>query len=296
MSALVVNLLAVVLARLSLPMNHRLGATVGWLAWSCRTSLRTVTEINLDLCFPEWTEQEKQRVGKASLIETGKALTESFWLWKRPSHHVAKLITITEGEQLLRVAQDANAGLLVATPHIGSWEVCCLPLVQDEPITCLYQAPRQAALEPITISGRVNLGCEPTRLDPPGIKHVLQKLKAGNTVGLLPDQEPDEQNGEFAPKFGVPANTMTLLAKFAHRTKANVIFCFAERLPRGRGWQIHYHQPESDIGSSDKRKATTALNAAVELCIRNCPEQYLWNYKRFRRLPDGTRRNYKSRP
>jgi len=290
-----INLVASTLASLSLPMNHRVGAIVGWLAWTCKTSLRTVTEINLDLCFPEWSEQQKQRVGKASLIHTGKALSESFWLWKRPIDEVARKITIVEGEQLLRDAQQSSAGVLAATPHLGSWEVCCIPLITDGPVTCLYQPPRNTIMEPITISGRMNLGAKPTPLDPGGIKHVLRQLKHGELVGLLPDQEPDEQNGHFAPLFGVSANTMTLLAKFANKTGARVLFCFAERLPKGRGWQIRYRLPSDNIDSTDKSLATAALNATVEQCISTCPEQYLWNYKRFRRLPDGTRRNYRTR-
>lgn len=288
-------MIARLLSSVSLPINHRIGAVLGWMAWVSHTSLRTVTEINLDLCFPDWTEKEKQRIGKASLIETGKALTESFWVWRRPPADIWKLMEITEGEQLLRSAQESKAGLLVASPHLGAWELCCLPLVVDKPVTCLYQPPRQEAMESITIAGRVNLGCEPTRLSPSGIKHVLRVLKQGDTVGVLPDQEPDEKNGLFADFFGQPANTMTLLAKFASRTEANVLFCYAIRLSRGRGWQIHYREPVDGIASTDKHTAVAALNASVEQCIFSCPEQYVWNYKRFRRCPDGSRRNYKTR-
>lgn len=275
-------------------MNHRIGAAIGWLAWIGKSNLRTVTLINLSLCFPEWTEEKKQQVGKASLIETGKAFTESFWLWKRPNKDVLDRLQIVEGEALLRAAQSAPQGLIVSTPHLGSWECCCLPLVTDDLVTCLYKPPRMAAIEPLIIAGRKNMGTHITRLDPAGIKHVLKKLKQGSTVGILPDQEPDLSNGHFSPLFAQSANTMTLLAKFAHKTQSQVLFCYAKRLPKGAGWQVHYLQPTEGVDSLDKTTATSALNTSVEECILACPEQYMWNYKRFRICPDGSRRNYKA--
>lgn len=291
-----INLLASALSGISLPMNHRIGGAIGWLAWTGNSNLRRITLINLTLCFPHWTDEQKQRVGKASLIETGKALTESFWLWKRPNSDVLDRLQIVEGEELLRTAQSAPQGLIVATPHLGSWECCCLPLVTDDLVTCLYKPPRMATIEPLVIAGRKNMGTHITRLDPAGIKHVLQKLKQGNTVGILPDQEPDESNGQFAPLFAQSANTMTLLAKFAQKTHSHVLFCYAKRLPKGAGWQVHYLPPTEGVDSTDKTTATHALNASVEQCILACPEQYMWNYKRFRICPDGSRRNYKVVP
>lgn len=293
MQSAIINLLASALSRISLPMNHRIGGAIGWLAWTGRSNLRRITLINLSLCFPEWSDEQMQQVGKASLIETGKALTESFWLWKRPNSDVLDRLEIVHGEPLLRAAQAAPHGLIVATPHLGSWECCCLPLVTDDLVTCLYKPPRMAAIEPLIIAGRKNMGTHITRLDPAGIKHVLKKLKQGSTVGILPDQEPDKINGHFAPMFGQPANTMTLLAKFANKTQSQVLFCYAKRLPKGAGWQVHYMQPVEGVDSPDKATATAALNASVEQCILACPEQYMWNYKRFRICPDGSRRNYK---
>lgn len=293
MQAALINLFARAMSSISLRANHRIGAAIGWVAWTCRTPVRTITLINLQLCFPQWSEAERQRVGKASAIETGKALTESPWLWMRPKSDVQSKTTIVEGEHLLRAAQDSESGLIVATPHLGSWECAVLPLTGDNPVTCLYKPPRKASLEPLLVAGRTKLGTTLTPLDASGIKHVLKELKQGNTLGILPDQEPDAANGHFAPLFAQSANTMFLLAKFAHRAKAQVLFCFCERLPKGAGWHIHYYPASVGVDDTDKAVATKALNKSVEQCIMACPEQYLWNYKRFRICPDGSRRNYK---
>lgn len=293
MQSTFINLAATALARIPLPLNHRIGAAIGWLAWASGSKLKVVSMINLGLCFPDWSDEEKRRVTKASLIETGKSLTESFWLWKRPNADVLAKLHIVEGAELLRTAQASDKGLIVAAPHLGSWECCCLPLVTDERVSCLYKPPRLKAMEPLIIAGRKNMGSDIVRLDAAGIKHILKKLKMGSTVGILPDQEPDAANGQFAPFFAQPANTMTLLTKFARKTDAHVLFCYAKRLPKGSGWHIHYLPSTENIKSQDKALAAAALNQSVEQCVLACPEQYLWNYKRFRVRQDGSRRNYK---
>ena len=182
--------------------------------------------------------------------------------------------------------------MLVATPHMGTWELCNLPLSRKRPITYLYKTPRFSKIEEQLIKWRANLNALPANVDPRGIRELLKTLKSGGTVGLLPDQEPDQDAGVFAPFFNVEANTMTLMAKLAKRGDANIVFCFAKRLPKGRGWHMHYLEPDQEIYSDDKTLSATALNRTVERCVQHCPEQYIWNYKRFQLLPEGGNRAY----
>jgi len=293
MQSAIIHSFAWILARIPLRANHAVGAIIGWLAWISHSKLRTVTEVNLHLCFPNMSAHERASIARASLLETGKALCESFWLWNQSPEKVGRLMSITEGESLLRDAQQSDSGVIIAAPHLGAWEACCLPLFVDKPVACLYQPPKLPVMETLTVNGRINLGALPTRLDSKGLKSILRKLKDGETVGILPDQEPDLQNGCFAPFFNIPANTITLIARFASRTNAQVLFSYAERLPKGAGWHVKYFASDSAVSHADKQVATTALNKGVEDCVLNLPKQYMWNYKRFRILPDGTRRNYK---
>lgn len=281
------------LGRLPLAINHALGSLLGELAWLTRSRLRRISDINVALCQPASSSDERDSLVRASLRETGKALTESAWLWHRPREFVASHIVEVRGAEFLAAARAENKGLLIATPHIGSWELCNLPVSEHASITYLYRSPRTAALEPLLIDWRRNLGGEPAPLDARGIRHVLGELDAGRTVGILPDQEPDSAAGVFAPFFGIPALTMTLLARLASRPGTTVLFLVAERLPRGRGWRVHFVPPEPGIGDADRVVAATAINRTAERCIERCPTQYLWSYKRFRALPSGSRRNYR---
>ena len=108
-------------------------------------------------------------------------------------------------------------------------------------------------------------------------------------VGILPDQIPPAEGGRFVPFFGEPALTMTLPSKLIQKTKAKVFCGFAQRLPNARGYKIIVEEAISDIYSEDLDESIIALNRTIEKTIMKSVEQYSWEYKRFRRRPDGSR-------
>jgi len=120
----------------------------------------------------------------------------------------------------------------------------------------------------------------------------MAALKRGEKVGILPDQDPSEGMGVFVPFFGVEANTMTLLSKLARRSGALVVVAYAQRLPRGRGFDAYFFPVGDDVLSADVERSAAALNETVERCVRHCPQQYMWSYKRYRTPPPGGRNPY----
>jgi KDO2-lipid IV(A) lauroyltransferase len=110
-------------------------------------------------------------------------------------------------------------------------------------------------------------------------------------VGILPDQQPKQGDGEFAPFFGVPALTMTLLGRLAHRTGAAVVFAYCERIDSGRdgapGFALRIEAAPEAVADADPVVAVAALNQALERIARRDPSQYQWTYKRYTLRPSG---------
>ena len=102
---------------------------------------------------------------------------------------------------------------------------------------------------------------------------------------MLPDQVPPPSGGEFAPFFGVPALTMTLLNRLQQKTGAAVVIGYARRVDGG--FRIVFRAAASGIDSEDLGTGLAALNHCVELTALDAIEQYQWEYKRFKRQPDG---------
>ncbi|MFI4969821.1 MAG: lipid A biosynthesis acyltransferase [Lysobacterales bacterium] len=267
--------------RLPLPALHAFGSGLGQLFWLCRGRARHIAERNLFQVLTQESAETRHRLARATLAETGKALVEIAKIWGNPPQVALALIREVRGRDLFDAALAQGRGLIVAAPHLGCWELLNYWLAAQTPLTILYRAPRHAALEPLLVKARGALPVEQVRAQGAGVRSLYRRLAAGGVVGILPDQQPKQGEGVLAPFFGVPASTMVLLPRLAARTGANVLFGCVERLPRGRGFRLHFLPAPPHVADPDLGVACAALNRGVEDCVRLAFAQYQWTYKRF---------------
>lgn len=268
-------------ARLPLRILHALGAAIGDLIWAGNGRSRRIVERNLSLVTTQNGDQKRHEIAHQALRETGKALTEVAKIWGSQPDRVLELVRDVRGAEHLDRALAAPRGLLIAGPHLGCWEILNRWMAARTPMAILYRAPRHLALEPLLVHARAGLNVEQVRADASGVRKLYKRLAAGGTVGILPDQKPRQGDGVLAPFFGMPASTMVLLPRLAARTGAAVLFAFAERLPRGAGYRMHFVPAPAEIADADLTVACAALNRGVEHCVQLAFEQYQWTYKRW---------------
>jgi len=238
--------------------------------------------INIRLCLPHLSEREQLALRRRSMIQFARTFVEMAAMWLWPPRRVLSLVCKETGTELLR--REPGRGLIVLAPHLGSWELAGLYMAARGGITSMYRPQRH--LDDLILAARQRSGALLVPDDISGVKRLLRAAKKGGQVGILPDQVTREEAGSvFAPFFGVPAVTMLLVAGLARRSGARVVFLFAERLPGGEGFHLHCLPAPAGIDAIDDPVAAAALNQGVEQCIRLCPDQYQWTYRRFRRRP-----------
>ncbi len=270
-----------------------LGRAVGQLFIWLPNQEKRAARVNIALCFPELSQRERERLCRRSLIESAITMLEMPGLWCRPPDHSLSLVDDPDGPEVLDSLIRRGRGVIVAGPHLGSWEVGGLFLARMTPMTTLYRPPRYEVLGKLMEQGRRQTGARLVPTDASGVKALYKTLRQGGVVAILPDQQPKSMRGAvFAPFFGQPALTMELISRLAAKTGAPVIFSFAERLPGGKGYRMHWVPAPEGIADADAVVAATALNRGVERCVRICPEQYQWSYKRFKKHPDGKTNRY----
>jgi Kdo2-lipid IVA lauroyltransferase/acyltransferase len=118
-----------------------------------------------------------------------------------------------------------------------------------------------------------------------GVRILVRELKKGFTVGILPDQTPQQGEGIWVDYFGRPAYTMTLPAKLQQMSGSNVVLTYAERLPKGKGYRVHF-VPFGRLPEGSLQAQALAINVAMEQLIARCPAQYFWSYNRYK-VPPG---------
>ncbi len=280
-------------ARLPIARARSLGRFLGGVCSRFPNEPRDVTRLNLELCFPELSADERRRMTRRSLEETGKAIFELGTLWQAPLERLEELEDGVEGEELLAAALASGRGTILLAPHLGNWEFLNHFLMRRAQLVCLYRPPRIAELDAFLLEARGRTGCISAPATRGGVRRVLKALRSDELVLILPDQEPLKSFGVSAPFFGVPALTMTLVSRIVRRTDAVVLSVFAERRPEGR-FRVRFLEAPDGLADADEVVAATSLNHAVESCVRLCPDQYLWSYKRFKTTPPGVVTPYKA--
>ena len=280
------------LALLPLPVIHAIAYIIGWLSFLIPSRRRSTAITNIKMCLPELGTWQRWQLIRRNLIETTKGALESSAMWMHSGKNALKLVRGTVNEDLLQHAYARGKGVILAAPHLGMWEIIGLYCSSNYPMTCLYLPPPIAGLENIMVRGRGRLGAKLVPTDSKGVRVLLRALSNGELTSILPDHDPMGGQGAFAPFFGIQTYTMTLLSKLARKTDATVLFTWAERLSWGRGYRIHFHSADPAIMDEDLAVSLAALNAGVEMCIRQQPDQYLWCYKRFRTRPEGEPKLY----
>jgi KDO2-lipid IV(A) lauroyltransferase len=271
-----------VLARMPLPVMQRLGAVLGWLVWGLSPSYRRNFKANVKAAGVSW------RDARPAIAAIGAMVAELPWVWMRP--HAAKLdgLMTWDGAEHFEAAMQAGKGVIIMSPHLGAWEIGAQAIAEKfgptyGPMVALFRPARQAWLEPLVANARTRpyLDSAPTSLA--GVRTLIRALRHGGYTAILPDQVPPMGQGVWAPFFGREVYTMTLLAKLAQQTGAQVIMTWCERLPVGQGFCMHmrpFDAPEMKDATVSPEVAAAVVNQGVERMVREAPGQYLWGYAR----------------
>ncbi len=269
------------LAHLPLSVLHRLGALLGWIIYLLSGRYAARLRENLRDAKLVRSEAELRELLHANVREMGKGLMELPWIWRRPLEQVVASVNC-HGWEHVETAHEQGKGVIVLTPHMGGFEVISLYVAARLPMTCMYRQPRWKFLDTLMLEGRARGQTKLAAADLGGVRQLLKALKRGENIGVLPDQVPGNGEGEWAPFFGRPAYTMTLIGRMMESSGAPVIMCRCERLPKGEGYVLHFSPMSFDADTSVPKQ----INAELEEVIRTCPEQYLWGYNRYK-VPRG---------
>ena len=265
---------------------------IAFLVWHLSSRLRRVTVINLSIVFPDLDATARYEMARASMVHYVRGVLEAGMLWNWPIDRIFDQFDETVGLELFQQAKTDGRGIILAGVHSGSWELLGLYMQKHFNGSILYKPGKHADIEEMLLEKRRRSGAVLVPASPSGLRTMFARLKRGETVALVPDQEPTLGEGQFAPFYGAEALTGVLLPRMASRFNALVLFAVCTRVKGGR-YRVHIFKADENIYDSKKRVAVTAVNRGIEQCINVVPEQNLWAYKRFRNRPEGEQSVYK---
>lgn len=271
---------------LPLLVNRALGVFIGWMLLLFGSDNKRTARINLDLCFPQKSEQEKRKLLRDTMRETGKGTLEVAYVWRQPKRALKRIKRI-QGLELLEQARQSQQAVIILAPHHGCWELLNYWVSHHYPFHVLFNPSGLDAVDKLIARSRETFNTTTHPATKRGVAGLIRALKKGNMTGILPDQVPDRSNTHFAPFFNRSAATASLACRLIQQTQAVALCCFVKRLPSLQGYELIIRAADKAIYHDDLSISLAAMNRSIESLILEAPSQYLWSYKRFRRRPKG---------
>ena len=280
---------------LPLETSMRFGKAVGKFLAKRFPKLQKTARRNLEIAFPEITEEEKEKIIQGTFASLGRQLGFVANFRKFKHEDILDLIEVVGKEHFDR-AHTSGRGVLFFTGHFGSWEVFnLLPPAFGYTMNILVRRIDNPLVENFVDNLRTRLGC--VTLDKKqSARRMFRVLENGGILGILADLNVQEREGVFVDFFGVPASTTTSIAKLALNTNAVVLPAFAVWEETKQKYVVYLEPPveyeKTENTDEDIRLLTQKITNVVEKYVRRYPEQWLWIHKRWNTRPEGEKEIY----
>lgn len=273
------------LSWLPLAVQLKLGAGIGNLLHALMKRRRNIAKRNLQLCFPEMSETEQDRLVKVNFQNSGIALFESGMSWWWPTWR-AKRVCHVKGQEHIDAALAEGKGVFLLFLHVLPLEMMGRVLGEcGYPCVGFYRPHNNKLLEWLQYRGR----CRSNKymIGKRDVKGLLKALNKGEISVYLPDHDYGRNRSVFVPFFNVKdAATTTGTEIFASAKNTVTMPTKLRRLPGVKGYEIEFLPPMVDYPGDDAETNAIAINQWVEEAVLDNMEQYMWVHRRFKTRPD----------
>ncbi len=268
-----------------LPVKYQisLGKSIGRLAHRIGAERRAIARRNIELCFPELSVQERNKLAREHFEALGASLME-MGLARWASDKKLLAITTVEGAEHIQQTLDEGYGVILLCAHFTALEVSGRVFrLQSPPFDAVFRRFRSDFTTEILAGTREK--SVRRLIDKNDIKSMVRSLRNGVPVWYAPDQSYHLKQSALIPFFGVPAMTNIATTALAKLGRAKVMPFLPRRLPEG-GYELRILPPIEGLPSDDPIEDTKKYMAIIETHIRRCPEQYYWVHRKFKNRPE----------
>jgi len=279
-------------AYLPIGAQRALGRTMGALLHRTLRSRRHIAEVNVTLCFPELSAEQRDVLVRGIFQSTGISVFETARAFFRDPEGL-RTRTSVEGIEHLDAARRLGRGVVLAGAHFATLDLAGALLSLFTDFDVIYRPNDNPVIERAMRQGRARLyECVIARDD---LKGAITSLKSGHTLWYAADQDYGAKHSVFAPFFGNAAATITMTTRLARINGSPVVFYSHFREPDGR-FRLKLSPMLEGYPSGDEVADAARMNRVIETEVRSRPDQYFWLHRRFKTRPSGEPSPYRAQP
>lgn len=271
--------MAWLIAFLPLRLQHVLGRWIGSLAYRFSPRRVAITRRNIECCFPELTDADREQLVRDSFASNGIGLIESFRAWFRAPESLRACVS-THGLEHLHDALALGKGVILLGGHYSTLDLSGAITTLFFKADIVQRDHNSPVFNRVMTRSRARL--YETVLSKTDLKGMVRCLKRNHVVWFAVDQDNGRKASVFAPFFGLPCATLTSVMRLARVSGAAVVIYSHFRRPKAKGYDLYFQSALTDFPSGDDVADATRLNVLLEQQIRRHPEQYLWMHRRFK--------------
>ena len=245
---------------------------------------KRVTLLNLKACFPEKTDEERERIGRGVFRNLARSTLELGRLWYAPVE-----VALSNVKLVVKHLMDEWAGkvpIIVLAPHFVGLDIGGARFSREYPNAfSMYSEQKNKVFDRALRRSRQRYSDATLITRQQGLRPVLKALKEKRPFYYLPDMDFGAKDAVFVDFFGIKTATVTAVSRLCGISGAKVIPLVTRQTEDG--YEARFYPAWEGFPSGDVEADARRVNAFLEERIREMPDQYFWVHKRFKTRPPG---------
>lgn len=272
------------LAFLPYPLLIIIGSNLGLIAYHLIGNRRHITQVNIQLCFPNLSVTQQAALTKSAFRSAGIGIVETALSWWGSRKKLLALSHIT-GLENIQTALTKQKGVILFTAHMTSMEIGGTLMTLQQPLIVIYKKAHNPLFEEFLQRSRQRWATKMVQTYE--LRDMIKGLNDNQVTWYAIDQDFGTKQSVFAPFMGVETITLTTASRIAKITGAALVPYFYRRLDDNKGYQLEIQAELENFPSGDDIVDATRLNQLIADAIHKAPEQYFWAHRRFKTRPPG---------
>ena len=249
-----------------------------------------VVERQIAAAFPGQSPAAVVSLAGRSYESLGRTSIETATMPGTSAKEILERVERVEGWEFVERGLAQGTGVILVTGHLGNWELGgAYFAARGVPIDVVARGMANPIFEAYVNRTRRKIGMEVIH-DKDAVRRTPRSLRDNRCVAFVSDHDALGLASTFVPFFGRPAKTPRGPAVFALRFAVPVLFVAIVRERSGKYAVLIEPVPVHPTGDreADIDAIVLAYTQMLERYVRQYPDQYFWQHRRWRRQPPDT--------
>ena len=281
-------------------MRDRFAAWVANKIYSAKflTKRKKIAFVNLGLCFPEYTQQEKEQLMRDNIRALAQISLSLGELTFRSKKFLLKRANVI-GEQYIKDAEAQNKAIIFLGPHCYGLDFSGIAAINARgyPLSSMFKDYKNPIYDWFVSGYRTrftsDIGKGTLYHRNEGLKPVIKSLRDKTHFYYLPDEDLGRKHSVFTDFYATQKATVPMIGRLAKLGKATVIPVYTVYNEKTAQYDVIFHPPLQDFPTRDELQDTQLMNAAIEKLIDENRSQYMWSLKLLKTRPKEGVKIYK---